>query len=425
MSVASTFCSIRQAQLMRSPKFTMEQVRSWFKLGHENNSIFMTIIALVFCLAACSTSSSVSVRQSGNDLSVVLLASIHEEALSLVRKYQTSPLRAARMLAYLDSAVLETNQSIAVSGAKASGCEHVAYMLASYAVLAHFFPLETPGRLLSRPRLLPDWNATNCDEAKRLAEVATQATIARAMRDGANPPKKVRAHPGRAVGLWEPTPPLFSANPTEPYAGEWITMVIGNPSQLRLLPPPSVTSAEYKSAMDEALRVAANLSPTEKEVAEKWNLEAGSITPAGVWNMRLQQIVKEERLSDQRTIEIYSVVNTAMFDALIACSYEKYVYWTERPITAALRLGKSEFKPVLVTPSFPAYPSGHACASGAAARVIGTYLPSRNEEVTALANEAAESRVYGGIHFRFDVEAGLRLGEQVGDKVVTYFALRR
>ena len=184
-------------------------------IKHRIPSEFGIVLAL--CLAGCATTNSV--RQSDTDLSSAFLASIHDEALTLVRKYQTSPLRAARMLAYLDSAVLETSRSIAGTGAKAGGCDHVAYMSASYAVLAHFFPLETPGRLLSRPRLSPDWSTANCDGTKRNAEVAAQASIARAMRDGANPPKKVRAHPGRAVGLWEPTPPLFSANPTEPYAG--------------------------------------------------------------------------------------------------------------------------------------------------------------------------------------------------------------
>ena len=141
--------------------------------------------------------------------------------------------------------------------------------------------------------------------------------------------------------------------------------------------------------------------------------------------MRLHKIVGEERLSDQLTIELFAAVHIAMHDALIACSYAKYLYWTERPITAALRQGRIEFKPVLVTPSFPAYPSGHACASGAAAQVIAAYLPARNAEVMALANEAAASRVYGGIHFWFDVEEGLALGRQVGDKVVRHFSAKR
>lgn len=402
-------------------KYHSDRLPHGLALEHGILPVLGTLLALG--LAGCSTTESVQPQRV--NLSTAILAPIHGEALSLVRKYQTSPLRAARMLAYLDSTILETNRSVAVASANTSGCDHVAYAVAGYAVLAHFFPLETPGRLLAMPRLMPEWNAANCGEPRRLAEVAAEAAMARAMRDGANPPKKVRAHPGRAVGLWEPTPPLFSANPTEPYAGEWITMVIGNPSQLRLPPPPAVQSADYQKASEEAFNVAAKLSAAEKEIAEKWNLAAGSVTPAGVWNMRLHKIAGEERLSDRRTIELFAAAHVAMHDALIACSYAKYLYWTERPITVALRRGKSEFKPVLVTPSFPAYPSGHACTSGAAARVIAAYLPGRTAEVIALANEAAESRVYGGIHFRFDVDEGLKLGEQVGDKVVSYFSAKR
>ena len=393
-------------------EFVCGEHRARLSMKYCGHTILAIATALSFFLVGCSTTNAV--RESDTGLSAALLAPIHDEALTLVRKYQTSPMRAARMLAYLDSAVLETSRR----NAKASGCEHLMYALASYSMLSHFFPLETPGRLLSIPRLMPEWNAASCVEPRRLAEVAAEATIARAMRDGANPPKKIRAHPGREVGLWEPTPPLFSANPIEPYAGEWTTMVIGNPSQLRLPPPPSAQSADYQKGVEEAFAVAAKLSAAEKEIAEKWNLSAGSVTPAGVWNMRLHKIVGEERLTNQQTIEIFSAVHIAMHDALIACSYAKYLYWTERPITVALRLGKSEFKPTLVTPSFPAYPSGHACMSGAAARVIAVYLPGRTAEVIALANEAAKSRVYGGIHFPSGNVSGRALGQCVGSKVI-------
>lgn len=392
--------------------------------SRRRNTLKNGIIATVaFCIAGCATTDLT--RQSGDGLVTATLAPIHDEALTLVRKYQTSPLRAARVLAYLDSAVLETSRSIARSNEIPGVCGRAAYALASYTTLAHFYPLETPGRLLSKPRMMSGWDNAECAEAKRLADIAAQITIARAMRDGANPPKKVRAHPGRAVGLWEPTPPLFSANPTEPYAGEWKTLVIGNPALLRHEPPLAVQSAEYQKAVDEVIHVAANLTLAEKEIAEFWNLGAGSVTPAGVWNMRLHKIVGEERLSDSKTIEIFAAVQIAMHDALIACFYSKYLYWTERPITVALRQGKTAFQPVLVTPSFPAYPSGHACASGAAARVIAAYLPHRSAEVISWANEAAESRIYGGIHFRFDAVEGLKLGEQVGDKVIQYFSAKR
>lgn len=399
------------------------------KLGTRGDPKSVTLLAwaialgLPILLGSCMTTSPP--QSFSNALSIAVLTPVHREALTLIQKYQTSPLRAARMLAYLDSALLEANRSIAAANVTPIECQHLGYATAGYSLLANFFPLETPGRLISKPRLSASWNDARCDDAKRLAETSAQSTIARAMRDGANPPKTVRAQPERVVGQWEPTPPLFSANPTEPYAGEWIPMLSGNPSQLRLTPPLSPQSVEYQKQIDEVISVSANLTASQKHTAEKWNLAAGSVTPAGVWNTRLQEIVAEERLSDQRAIELFAAVHIAMHDALIACSYSKYLYWTERPITAALRQRKTNFKPVLVTPSFPAYPSGHACASAAAARVIASYLPSRSKEVTAMANEAAESRVLGGIHFRFDAEEGLEIGRQVGDKVLAHFAAKQ
>ena len=330
-------------------------------------------------------------------------------------------MRAARLFAYVNIAMLDTSRKIPPSHA----CADVAYALAGYTTLDHFFPLETPGRLLAQPRQRPDWHPATCTEEKQQADAIAQATVVRALRDGANPPSKLRPHPGAALGLWVPTPPLFSANPTEPYAGEWQPLAISSASQFRHTPPPHVTSAAYQNAAAELFSMAENLSPIDKDIAEKWNLAAGSVTPAGVWSQRLQKLIAEEKMPAARAIEMSAAVHIAMYDGFIVCSEAKYRYWTERPITVALRLGKSAFKPVLVTPSFPAYPSGHACVSAAAAQVIALYLPHKKIAMLALAEEAALSRIYGGIHFRFDVDEGLMLGAQVGDVVVKHFLSRR
>jgi membrane-associated phospholipid phosphatase len=85
-----------------------------------------------------------------------------------------------------------------------------------------------------------------------------------------------------------------------------------------------------------------------------------------------------------------------------------------RPVTAIRRLIDPEWLPYTVTPPFPAYVSGHSATSGAAATVLAAFLPDQAGQLDAMAEEAAISRLYGGIHFRSDNEAGLELGRRVG-----------
>ena len=98
----------------------------------------------------------------------------------------------------------------------------------------------------------------------------------------------------------------------------------------------------------------------------------------------------------------------------MACWDAKYAYWSLRPVSAIQRLVAPDWLPYLTTPPFPSYVSGHATTSGAASTVLSSYFPSRAGDLAALAEEAARSRLYGGIHFRTDNEVGLALGRQVG-----------
>jgi membrane-associated phospholipid phosphatase len=103
----------------------------------------------------------------------------------------------------------------------------------------------------------------------------------------------------------------------------------------------------------------------------------------------------------------------AAFDALIACNDAKYTYWLLRPTQA-----DPGIKLAIGLPNFPSYPSNHACISAAEAGVIAAYVPGERERLRALATEAAISRVFGGIHYRFDGVAGLELGDRVADHVL-------
>jgi membrane-associated phospholipid phosphatase len=107
-----------------------------------------------------------------------------------------------------------------------------------------------------------------------------------------------------------------------------------------------------------------------------------------------------------------------MMDAFIACWHTKYKWWTVRPITVIRERHDPGFLSHLITPPFPSYVSGHATASAAAEVVLAHFFPERADWLRAQAEEAAESRLLGGIHYRSDNEAGLELGREVGRRAV-------
>ena len=119
-----------------------------------------------------------------------------------------------------------------------------------------------------------------------------------------------------------------------------------------------------------------------------------------------------------------ALLNIALADSFIAAWYTKYYYWTARPVTMAKVVLGADHVPAILTPPFPSYVSGHAAFSGAAARILGVQFPDEQATVDAMAEEAAMSRLYGGIHYRFDNEDGLAMGRAVADLVLQRFGGR-
>jgi hypothetical protein len=193
-------------------------------------------------------------------------------------------------------------------------------------------------------------------------------------------------------------------------------------------------------------------TPEQIAAAKYWADGPGTYTPPGHWCLIAQEVGAAASLSVQQTAALSKLVNAALRDAGISCWDTKYTYMGERPFQAAKRLGV-DFKPELATPPFPGYTSGHATFSGAAGQVLGMYFDKlgRAEAVrerllgfaqltetreairsagtatdmfAALANEAAMSRVYGGIHIAEDGDEGVRVGRQIGTNVMKHLATR-
>jgi membrane-associated phospholipid phosphatase len=182
--------------------------------------------------------------------------------------------------------------------------------------------------------------------------------------------------------------------------------------------PPLYDSDQYWSEAKEVWVASLRLSAEQRALADYWHLDKGSVTPAGLWNRKVLALLQRASCAPGQDARVLAAANVAMHDALIAAWHVKYRYWTLRPVNAIRERYDPHFLPYLITPAFPAYVSGHATVSAAAAEVLSHYFPEHAHALRAMAQDVADSRLYGGIHFRSDNEEGLRLGRQVGRVVV-------
>jgi membrane-associated phospholipid phosphatase len=158
--------------------------------------------------------------------------------------------------------------------------------------------------------------------------------------------------------------------------------------------------------MDEVRQVARQRTPEQTRIAQKWN----SADPWTEWNETASSAIRRHHSSEAEAARVLAVLNVGASDAIIACFEAKYHYWTIRPSQADTTLVLADS---VGLPNFPSYPSGHACSAGAFDAVLGHFFPQERAEFTRIAEEQAMSRLYGGIHYRFDNDGGLALGRVV------------
>jgi hypothetical protein len=291
-------------------------------------------------------------------------------------------------------------------------------------MLDHLYPDEASGRLEAlghsaaaavvaangvQPRATLAW-----DTGRAVAETA----IRRALYDGWDLPRLPAKRPDWKPGVWRAAPPLNIYDPLEPNAEHWRTWVLKDGAELEPPPPPTYGTSAYWADVEEVRAVAKALTAEQKRIADEWNLGLGSVTPPGVWNLRAKALALEHQLDAAQSARVFAALNAAMLDAIVACWHAKYKWWTERPVTVIRAERDAGFMPYLITPGFPSYVSGHATVSGAAAEVLAAFFPAEAQKLHGMAEEAAISRLYGGIHFRSDNEQGLALGRAVGARTV-------
>jgi membrane-associated phospholipid phosphatase len=155
------------------------------------------------------------------------------------------------------------------------------------------------------------------------------------------------------------------------------------------------------------------MTEEKRKIANWWSDGLGTYTPPGHWNKFAKDLIIKYKMNPLRSARTFAYMNMAIMDAGISCWDAKYYYHYPRPIQTI-----PGFKVILGTPNFPSYTSGHSTFSAAAAEVLAYIFPAEAELSRSWAREAAESRIYGGIHYRFDAEVGITQGKNVAQYTI-------
>lgn len=243
------------------------------------------------------------------------------------------------------------------------------------------------------------------------------------------------------AGLWVPTPPLFQ-KALQPYWGAVRPFISQNLIPVQPAGPPSystVPGSKFYQEGIEVYTVSQHLTAEEKVIAEFWSDDPGkTATPPGHSISIAVQMIQNENLNLWETAEILARVGMGTHDAFVSCWKSKYDFNLLRPVTYIQELFDPTWSSYLSTPPFPEYTSGHSVQTGAAAAIMSHYFgdnyaftdrthvqrtdingsPREFSSFSELADEAAFSRLYGGIHFRAAILDGVEQGKQIGQNLI-------
>ncbi len=385
-----------------------------------------------------------------------------------------SPVAASRYYAYITLSAYETKASFNTSsqpsfkgkikgfnGAIVSGSntEGTSPALASVLAIFKAGQLLLPSGYMVKRELdsvahIYDINEENkklFDKTLAWVEPIVRQIVQHARTDGFTKLNNLsRYTPLKGDGFWQPTAPAFMA-PVEPHWNTIRTFTLDSAQQFKTVRPAAYNASKnsvFYKMMLEVYNTTQHLTEQQKDIASFWDcnpfavqqighVEFGlkKISPGGHWIGITGIACLKKGFDLDHTILVHALVSMTMADAFIACWDEKYRSNRVRPETVIQRLVDPRWRPLLQTPPFPEYVSGHSVASNASAvmltQIFGndfSYdddtevefgLPIRHfTSFKQAASEAAISRLYGGIHYMDAIEAGKWLGVKVGDLAV-------
>jgi len=378
-------------------------------------------------------------------------------SLQAIENDASTPEYASRGLAIMSASVYDAVNSIDGTpgyyvklAAPAGASADAAVATAAYTALSYLYPAQQTFLNSSLTKALASVpTGQSKSDGMAVGQSVANAIIAMRQNDGST--DFVDYERGTAPGDWQPTAPSYAPaeNP------QWATLkpfAMTSDSQFRPPAPPALTSQQYADDVNKTLDLGSVNSTSrtadETQIALFWNDKAGTYSPPGHWNSIADTVAQQEGDSLSQSARVFAELNIAEADAAIVAWDAKYTYTTWRPITLAGGAGTAinsdietiaNWVPLLTTPPFPEYVSGHSTFSAAAAAVLTSVfgdnfgftatsvgLPGVMRSYAsfdAAAAEAGESRIYGGIHFEFSNQAALTAGTDLGAYVLQTFAV--
>ena len=366
-----------------------------------------------------------------------------------------SPFAQAREAAIVQLAVFEAVNAISreyqpylgtITASRGASAEAAA-IEAAYSVLVNYFPA-------SKPALDADWKASMgaipngqaMTEGIAAGDEAASAMMALRLHDGSSPAEfKV---PGLPVpGEWQATPSCPVVNGIQQGTQyQWQNVVPFGVSSVRdflLAPPPALATEKYADTYNEVMRVGSLNSTARPADRANVALFYAVTSPSQVFNQAARQVATEKGRSLAENAHDLALINMAISDSIVAAFFNKYHYNFWRPETA-IHAGNADgnpetegdpsWVPFITTPCFPSYPSNHGTSANSAAEVMRHLYGEGGHTITLtnpvvptivlpytsfdeITDDISDARVYGGIHFRTDQDAGAKLGRAVGAAV--------
>lgn len=329
-----------------------------------------------------------------------------------------------------------------------------AVVSAAYTALVALFPAQSFAADLeaSLAQIGPDAavaNSTSIELGLAWGEQVANEILAWRSTDGLNPPGAPYLG-SLEVGKWRPTPrPGPGGTELPGLPGSFPTMatttpfVIPSPSSFRPQGPPALTSAEYAADVNEVKLVGEDVAPITARTADQTqSARFWAGTALSFWNRAAVTASLDRHLTLSENARLFALLNVAVADTIISAWDAKYFFELWRPITA-IRLADTDgnpatieqlgWRPLIVTPPYPEYDSGHQSNSGTAQAILTAYFGNVPVEgfsealpgvvrswptFAAAADEALLARIWSGIHFRFAMVDTRERAEQIAAYVL-------
>lgn len=348
-------------------------------------------------IATFSTSTQAQSPMSSTPVQAASTIAWNQAARDTIERMKPTQHQAARLLAYVSLA-----QYAALSNARDTATSADTVATASMRVIADLAPTQAA---FAEERF-----AQLGSQETGQGQAIAQSVLTHARSD--NFIRSVATQVPQGAYVWRslanpPAPPAYPAlNVMRPF-------LIDSASAFRVAPPPSMSSIKFANDMAEILHYTVAPTQETKRIAQFYDMTTGAMA-AGYWNEQAEALIQRHNLGELQSARILATMNAAIMDALIACHDSKYAYWVPRPSQA-----ESMVKPLIGVPNHPSYPSNHSCLSTAAGLTLAHFFPQERSRFVKSAADAGLSRIYAGIHYRFDVDAGDEIGRKVAALAVT------